>query len=82
MKSEQPIRQPELKKGTYRHYKGNLYEVVGLVCHSETLEWLVLYKPLYIHTDMPDEWVRPYEMFTEQIEIEGKLVPRFEYIDK
>ena len=33
--------------GVYRHYKGNLYEVLGTVRHSETLEELVLYKALY-----------------------------------
>jgi hypothetical protein len=33
--------------GTYRHYKGNLYEVVGFAKHSETLEDMVVYKALY-----------------------------------
>lgn len=74
--------EPELVKGTYRHYKGNLYEVLDLVCHSETLEWYVLYKPLYEHAGMPDLWVRPYEMFIETVEVGGQRVPRFEYVDK
>lgn len=73
--------QPELKTGTYRHYSGKLYKVSGLACHSETLEWYVLYEPLYEHTGMPDTWIRPYDMFTEQVEVAGKPVPRFEYID-
>lgn len=72
---------PPIKLGVYRHYKGNLYQVVDLVCHSETLEWLVLYVPLYDHDGMPDKWVRPFAMFVEEIELEGKKVPRFEYID-
>ena len=33
-----------IKKGKYRHFKGNVYEVVGEAKHSETLECLVLYK--------------------------------------
>ena len=37
----------ETPPGLYRHYKGNLYELVGAVRHSETLEPLALYRPLY-----------------------------------
>jgi hypothetical protein len=73
---------PPIELGTYRHYKGNLYRVVDLVCHSETLEWMVLYAPLYEHDGMPDRWVRPYAMFVEEIEFKGKKMPRFEHIDK
>ena len=32
----------ETPPGLYRHYKGNLYEVVGTVRHSETLEPMTL----------------------------------------
>ncbi len=65
--------------GTYRHYKGNLYEVIDTVIHSETLEELVLYKPLYETNDQWNGklWVRPLAMFLEEIEVEGKIVPRF-----
>lgn len=70
---------PNLKPGRYRHYKGNDYEVMDLVCHSETLEWLVLYKRLY-EREGPELWVRPYEMFVEDVEYEGKKLPRFAYI--
>lgn len=72
---------PVLKKGRYRHYSGKEYQVVDLVCHSETLEWLVLYRRLY-ESDGPELWVRPYEMFIETVEYNGKTMPRFEYIDK
>lgn len=66
-----------LKKGKYRHYKGNNYEVIDVARHSETMEELVLYRTLYGEMGL---WVRPLKMFTEEIEIEGKMVPRFEYV--
>ncbi len=68
-----------LKFGKYRHYKGNEYEVVGIARHSETLEELAVYRALYGKHDL---WVRPLKMFKEKVEIEGKKVPRFEYIGK
>jgi hypothetical protein len=71
---------PALKPGKYRHYKGNDYEVIDLACHSETREWLVLYKRLY-EREGPELWVRPYDMFIEDVRHEGQLVPRFKYID-
>ncbi|MBC7581556.1 DUF1653 domain-containing protein [Aeromicrobium sp.] len=70
---------PPLQPGTYRHYKGNDYEVIDLVCHSETQEWLVLYKRLY-ERDGPELWVRPYTMFIEYIDFEGKTQPRFAFV--
>ena len=65
---------PEAKPGRYRHYKGGEYEVVGVARHSETLEALVLYRPLYNQTGL---WVRPYKMFFELIEVDGQAQPRF-----
>lgn len=72
---------PEIKLGRYKHYKGNYYQVVDLVCHSETLEWLVLYKRLY-DGNGPELWVRPYVMFTGIVTIDGKDTPRFRYADE
>lgn len=71
-----------LKPGKYRHYKGKEYEVIGEALHSETLEKMVVYKPLYATPDIPDGtlWVRPLAMFIETVEIEGKSVPRFSQI--
>ena len=68
----------KLKKGLYRHYKGNLYEVMMTARHSETEEWMVVYKALY-----GDEgyWVRPYVMFVEKVEVDGKIVDRFEKLE-
>lgn len=65
------------KPGKYRHYKGNEYEVIGIAKHSETLEEVVIYKALYGEGEI---WVRPLNMFIEQVEIQGKKVPRFEYL--
>jgi len=70
-----PAPLPETPVGRYRHYKGGEYEVLGVVRHSETLEPLVLYRPLY---DQPDLWVRPYAMFFEAVEVDGLRKPRFE----
>ena len=60
--------------GRYRHYKGNESELIGVVRHSETLEPLVLYRPLYGRGDL---WVRPYAMFFETVEVDGVSRPRF-----
>jgi hypothetical protein len=66
----------------YQHYKGNFYEVIGLVRHSETLEELVLYRALYESKDFGKNtlWVRPKKMFFEHICIDGVEIPRFRYI--
>lgn len=68
-----------LKMGVYKHYKGNKYLVIGIAKHSESLEDLVVYIPLY-DNEMSKIWVRPLAMFEEEIEWEGKKMPRFEYL--
>lgn len=60
--------------GLYRHYKGLLYEVLGTARHSETLEPLTLYRALYGEHGL---WVRPAEMFNEEVVIKGVRQPRF-----
>jgi hypothetical protein len=69
-----------IKLGKYQHYKGKQYEVIGVAKHSETLEELVVYKALY-KNEGENLWVRPLKMFTEKIILEGKKIPRFEYIE-
>ena len=64
----------KLETGLYKHYKGNMYEVYMTAQHSETEEWMVVYKAMYGEQGM---WVRPYEMFVEKVEVEGVMVPRF-----
>jgi hypothetical protein len=68
-----------LKKGIYRHFKGKLYKVIDVVRHSETLEQMVLYETQY-ENELGKLWVRPLPMFTEEIEVNGKKVPRFEFV--
>ncbi|MBL7920844.1 MAG: DUF1653 domain-containing protein [Bacteroidia bacterium] len=63
--------------GLYKHYKGKVYEVIGIAAHSETLEKLVVYKATY-QKEGENLWVRPLSMFTETILIDGKTVNRFE----
>jgi len=66
---------PTMPLGHYRHYKGGEYEVLGVVRHSETLEPLVLYRPLY--GDAPTLWVRPHAMFFETVFVDGVQHARF-----
>ncbi len=68
----------ELKLGLYQHYSGKFYEVMGLCRHSETLEEMVVYRQLYGDHGL---WVRPKEMFFEQIDIEGTMKPRFTFLN-
>ncbi|MAX56300.1 MAG: hypothetical protein CL537_12460 [Alcanivoracaceae bacterium] len=67
----------ELKPGRYRHFKGNEYQVIGLATHSETEETVVVYRPLYGDGAL---WVRPLAMFTETVERDGQVQPRFAWI--
>lgn len=66
-----------LKPGRYRHYKGKDYEVLGVARHSETEEPMVVYRTLYGDFGL---WVRPLAMFVEQVELDGRHLPRFTFI--
>lgn len=67
----------EIKLGRYRHFKGNEYEVLYLAMHSETLEPMVVYRALYGEHGI---WVRPAAMWSELVERDGQVYPRFRYI--
>ncbi len=67
----------DIRKGRYRHYKGNEYQLIDAVTHSETMERLILYRPLYGEGAL---WVRPFDMFFGTVLIEGKTIDRFEWI--
>jgi hypothetical protein len=74
------MKKPLIENGLYKHYKGNMYKVVDIVLHTETSEWMVLYcsaKESNTHKEEVLFFVRPYEMFIEDVEIEGELFPRF-----
>lgn len=70
-----------MKKETrfYKHYKNKPYKFHGIVRHSETLEEMALYETLY-KNDLGSLWVRPKDMFFEDVEINGARRPRFEKI--
>ncbi len=67
----------KIKLGKYRHYKGKDYHVLGVAHHSETGEKLVVYRQLH---DDYSLFVRPLAMFMEEVELNGKKVPRFEFL--
>jgi hypothetical protein len=67
-----------IAKGIYKHYKGNLYQVIEVATHSETREELVVYRTLYGDYSM---WVRPLSMFQDLVSFEGEQVPRFRFVE-
>ncbi len=67
------LKRPEVG-ALYQHFKGQMYKVIGLARHSETLEDLVVYQALYGDFSL---WVRPLKMFMEMVEVEGTIKPRF-----
>lgn len=68
---------PHIALGLYCHYKNLHYEVMGVARHSETLAPLVVYRPLYGEGAL---WVRPFEMFTEEVDVDGVRQPRFRFM--
>jgi len=68
----------DIRPGRYRHYKGNEYTVIGVAFHSETHEELVVYRPEYGERAL---WVRPKEMFLESVVVEGREMPRFQFLE-
>lgn len=69
-----------MKRGIYKHYKGNLYQVFHVATHSETREEVVVYQCLYGDYSM---WVRPLAMFQEKVKLEsGVELPRFELVQE
>lgn len=64
------------KPGIYRHFKGNLYELLAVASHSETGEPMAVYRALYGERGL---WVRPLSMWSEHVEHDGYAGPRFSY---
>lgn len=73
----------KIKLGKYQYYKGKFYEVIGVARHSETLEELVVYQALYDSPEFGENalWVRPLQMFTEEVEVKGQKVSRFKFVE-
>lgn len=67
----------QIEPGIYRHFKGQLYEVICLARDSETSLEMVVYRTLYGNFST---WVRSKGMFLEAVELNGAQVRRFEYI--
>ena len=70
----------------YKHYKGKpneIYEVIGIAKHSETLEDMVVYKALYDSEEFGKGalWARPKDMFFGNVVVDGKEIPRFEFVE-
>jgi len=68
---------PDITLGRYRHYKGNDYQLIDIARHSETGEWMAVYRPLYGEQGL---WVRPLAMFGETVIVDGKAQPRFSLV--
>lgn len=72
----------QFKPGIYEHYKKKTkYKAYFAAKHSETLEDLVVYEALY-ENETSRYWVRPLAMFMEDVEFDGKTVPRFKYVSE
>lgn len=67
-----------VEPGRYRHYRGHEYEVLGTARHSETEEEFVVYRALYGARGL---WIRPRAMFEGTVMVEGKEVPRFQFLE-
>ena len=72
----------KIKLGKYQHYKGGFYEILGVGKNTETMEDFVVYKSLYKTSKFPigSIWIRPKEMFFEQVEMNGQKIPRFKFL--
>lgn len=66
-----------VRPGRWRHFKGREYQVLAVALHSETLEEMVVYRPLCGEGRL---WVRPAAMWEELVERNGVQQPRFMYV--
>jgi len=72
---------PNIKSGKYQHYKGKFYEVIGLARNHNSLEEFVVYIALYeCEFGNNSLWLRTKEEFLEEIEVDGKMAPKFKFL--
>ena len=72
------MKENDIKLGFYRHFKGNIYELVAIARYSEAADEKMA---VYRSASSPDEyWVRPLSMWDETVERDGATFKRFEYI--
>lgn len=75
-----------MQLGKYRHYKGHYYEVLSLAQDEATKRKMVVYRALDECPDLTAEYgdrpwfTRAYDVFMEEVEYQGKVVSRFEFI--
>jgi hypothetical protein len=68
-----------IEPGIYQHYKGTLHHVLEVCRHSETLDLFVVYRELYGTHGL---WVRPLDLFHDNVVIDGVSQPRFTFLHK
>lgn len=66
-----------VKQGKYVHFKGHLINVIGEGKHTETEEEMVVYEHVDEKTGRKNIWIRPKAMFLEEVQVNGKKMPRF-----
>lgn len=54
-----------VKKGIYRHFKGDYYLVEDIATHSEDESQYVVYRALYEDTGL---YIRPLDMFLSEVD--------------
>lgn len=68
----------QYKGREFVHFKGNRYRLEDIAIDSETLEPVVVYRPLYGESKL---WVRPAKMFFENVSRDGYEGPRFRLVE-
>lgn len=65
------------KPGIYQHYKGGVYHAlfVGRSSEDPTQEFVV-----YQSVEHGYVWIRPFQMFIEGVEVDGRMRPRFAWV--
>jgi len=68
---------PTIRSGIYRHFKGNMYQVIGVAQRVDSPEVYVVYRPLYGDQELV---VRGYEEFSGRVVRDGREFQRFEFV--